>query len=368
MDSKTIAALIIVFLVGFGAGLAVAPYVFPPQTQKVHLLFSLDWAIYGRHAAYFVALDKGYFDEEGLTVEIVRGYGSSDVVQKVATGVVDVGFGDISSLIIAKAQDPNFDAKMVAMIYARAPFAVFALQSSGISEPKDLEGKNITAFGPGDINYVLFPYFANVTGIDASTVHWTFASAQVKMQLLVTHQVDAITEFLMAKPVVEKAAQDAGVGPVNTILWSDYGVNIYSNGIIFRESYIQEHPEVVRGFVRAVIKGFLYTFEHPDEAVDILTARFPELDPDVARAEIPLVKKLVAPPETEEHGLGYFDPDRVSETIHAITQVFNLSRTVSPDEIYTSDFLPGPITLSTSTGYHTTTNWLITIVSSSEDK
>jgi len=346
METKTIAALIIVFLIGFGAGLATAPYIFPPEVEKFHLLFSLDWAIYGRHAAYFVALEKGYFDEEGLTVEIVRGYGSSDVVQKVATGVVDVGFGDLSALIIAKSQDPEFDAKMVAMIYARAPFCVFALQSSGIDEPKDLEGKNITAFSTGDINYKLFPYFAKVTGFNASTVSWTFASAQVKIQLLVTGQVDAITEFIMAKPVVEAAAEEAGVGPVNTILWADYGVNIYSNGIIFRESFIEEHPDVVRGFVKAVVKGFLYTFEHPDEAVDILTARFPELDPDVARAEIDILKPLVQPPEAEEHGIGYFDVSRVNETVNAITEAFNLTRRVSLDEIYTDEFLPGPITLS----------------------
>ena len=279
-------------------------------------------------------------------MEIVRGYGSSDVVQKVATGVVDVGFGDLSALIIAKSQDPEFDAKMVAMIYARAPFCVFALQSSGIDEPKDLEGKNITAFSTGDINYKLFPYFAKVTGFNASTVSWTFASAQVKIQLLVTGQVDAITEFIMAKPVVEAAAEEAGVGPVNTILWADYGVNIYSNGIIFRESFIEEHPDVVRGFVKAVVKGFLYTFEHPDEAVDILTARFPELDPDVARAEIDILKPLVQPPEAEEHGIGYFDVSRVNETVNAITEAFNLTRRVSLDEIYTDEFLPGPITLS----------------------
>ncbi len=335
----------VVFIIGVGVGVAISPVIYP-QKPKTHLLFSLDWAIYGRHTPYFVALDKGYFDEEGLTVEIVRGYGSSDVVQKVATGVVDVGFGDLSALVIAMSKDPTFDAQMVAMIYAKAPFAVFTLASSGINEPKDLEGKNITAFGPGDINYVLMPYFANVTGFNASKIKWTFASAQIKMQLLVSHQVDAITEFLMAKPVVEKAAQDAGVGAVKTIWWADYGVNIYSNGIIFRKSFIQDHPEIVRGFIKAVVKGFLYTFEHPDEAVDILTARFPELDETVARAEIDILEQLVMSPEAEANGIGAFNETKVQETIKATTAVFNLNRTVSPDEVYTAEYLPGKITLS----------------------
>lgn len=344
MNTKTIALVFIAFIVGVGVGIAAYPMIFP-QKPKTHLLFSLDWAIYGRHTPYFVALEKGFFDDEGLTVEIVRGYGSSDVVQKVATGVVDVGFGDMSALIIALSKDETFDAQMVAMIYARAPFCVFSLASSGIDEPKDLEGKNITAFGPGDINYVLFPYFANVTGFDANSVSWTFASAQIKMQLLVSGDVDAITEFLMAKPVVEAAAESAGAGAVNTIWWAEYGVNLYSNGLIFKKSFIQEHPDVVRGFVKAVVKGFLYTFEHPDEAVEILTNRFPELDEDVARAEIDILEDLVVPPEAEEYGIGYFNESKVVETINAITDVYNLNRTVSPDEVYTSEYLPGKITL-----------------------
>jgi len=345
MDTKTIAAIVIAFIVGLGIGVVIGPALAPkPQPKpKMHLLFSLDWAIYGRHAPYFVALEKGFFDEEGLTVEIVRGYGSADTIQKVATGVVDVGFGDISALIIAKAKDPKFNAKMVAMIYARAPFAVFALKKSGIKEPKDLEGKTLSAAGPGDINYVLFPYFAKVTGIDPNTIKWKFVKPAVKVQLLVNEEVDAITEFAMQKPVVEKAAADKG-GAV-MILWADYGVNIYSNGIVFREDFIKKHPEVVRGFVRAVVKGFLYTFEHPDEAVDILLKRFPTLDREVARAEIDILKKLVLVPEAQEHGIGYFDSERVQATIDAITEVFNLPRKVSPDEIYTDEFLPGKISL-----------------------
>jgi len=345
MNTRMVAAIIIAFIVGLGIGVAISPALLQPKqkTKKIHLLFSLDWAIYGRHAPYFVALEKGFFDEEGLSVEIVRGYGSADTIQKVATGVVDVGFGDISALIIAKAKDPKFNAKMVAMIYARAPFAVFALKKSGIRSPKDLEGKVITASGPGDVNYLLFPYFAKVTGIDPNSVKWKFVKPEVKVQLLVNEEVDAITEFAMQKPVVDKAAADKG-GAV-MLLWADYGVNIYSNGIVFREDFIKEHPNVVRGFVRAVIKGFLYTFEHPDEAVDILLKRFPTLDRDAARAEIDILKKLVLVPESQERGIGYFDSERVQATIDAITEVFNLPRKVTPDEICTNEFIPGKITL-----------------------
>jgi len=229
------------------------------------------------------------------------------------------------------------------MIYARAPFAVFALKKSGITKPKDLEGKVLAAAGPGDINYVLFPYFAKVTGIDPNKVKWKFVKPAVKVQLLVSEQVDAITEFVMQKPVVEKAAAEKGGATM--ILWADYGVNIYSNGIVFREDFIKKHPDVVKAFVRAVIKGFLYTFEHPDEAVDILLKRFPTLDRDVARAEIDILKKLVLPPEAQEHGIGYFDSARVQATIDAITEIYKLPRKVAPEEIYTSEFLPGKITL-----------------------
>jgi NitT/TauT family transport system substrate-binding protein len=340
---KIITGVVLAFIIGFASGALYMSYTIPKPVEKVHILFGLDWVIYGRHAAYFVALEKGFFDQEGLSVEIIRGYGSADAVQKVATGKIDIGFGDMSALIMTRAKDPAVKVKMVAMIYAKAPFAVFSLKTSGITKPSDLEGKKISAAGPGDVNYVLFPYFAKSTKIDANKVSWVFLDPTLKTPALVKGEIDAITEFAMQKPVVEKAAEEKG--GANMFLWADYGVTLYSNGILVSEKWINERPEVVRGFVRAVVKGFIYTFQNPDEAVEILLKRYPILDKDVARAEIDIVKSLVLVPEAEANGIGYFDSAKVQATIDAITEAYGLPVKVSPEDVYTSAFLPGKISL-----------------------
>lgn len=336
---KIIGALVIIYVLGVATGAAYFIATTPPPTEKVHLLFGLDWIVYGRHAAYFVAVDKGYFDQEGLSVEIIRGYGSSDAVQKVATGRVDVAFGDLSSLIIGRAKDPNLKVKMVAMIYGKAPFALFYLKKAAINTPKDLEGKTLTAGGAGDVNYVLFPAFAKAAGFDATKVKWQFLDPALKVQSLVAGQVDVVTEFAMQKPVVDKAAAD--VGGANMMLWADHGFNVYSNGIMFKDDMIQSKPNVVRGFLRALAKAFDYAFKNSDEAVDILLKRYPTLDKDVAKAEVQIVQGLVLTPEAQASGIGSFDPEKVQVTIDTITTLYDLPRKVSSDEVISTAYLPG---------------------------
>ncbi len=336
---KIVGALVIVYILGVASGAAYFMATVPPPTEKVQLLFGLDWIVYGRHAAYFVALDKGYFDQEGLSVEIIRGYGSSDAVQKVATGRVDVAFGDLSSLIIGRAKDETLKVKMVAMIYGKAPFALFSLKKAAINTPKDLEGKTLSAGGSGDVNYVLFPAFAKAAGFDASKVKWQFLDPALKVQSLVAGQIDVMTEFAMQKPVVDKAAAD--VGGANMLLWADYGFNVYSNGIMFKEDMLQNKPNVVRGFLRALAKAFDYSFKNPDEAVDILLKRYPTLERDVAKAEIQIVESLVLTPEAQASGIGSFAPATVQVTIETITSLYGLPRAVPADEIISTAYLPG---------------------------
>ncbi|MEM2897280.1 MAG: ABC transporter substrate-binding protein, partial [Candidatus Bathyarchaeia archaeon] len=170
-----------------------------------------------------------------------------------------------------------------------------------------------------------------------------FLDPTLKTPALIQGEVDAITEFAMQKPVVEKAAEEKG--GANMLLWADYGVTLYSNGILFSEEWINERPNVVRCFLRVIVIGFLYTFENPDEAVEILLKRYPTLDKDVARAEIDIVKRLVLVPEAEENGIGYFDSAKVQSTIDAVTVAYSLTVKVSPEDIYTSEFLPGKISL-----------------------
>jgi ABC-type nitrate/sulfonate/bicarbonate transport system substrate-binding protein len=115
-----ISGLLAVMAVGCGAEEAAAPE--PPAQQvaepaeeappaaparTTHLRFTLDWAVQGPQAPFLVALDKGYFAEEGLSVVIDRGFGSADAVSKIAGGAYNLGYADINSMIEFNASNPG---------------------------------------------------------------------------------------------------------------------------------------------------------------------------------------------------------------------------------------------------------------------
>src|SRR5262244_1636468 len=106
--------------------------------KDVH--FILDFMPDGFHAPYYVALDKGFFTEEGLAVKISRGYGSGDTVLKLAAGQYDIGLAAIGALITARANE-NAAVKGIMLYLTRDMLTMWVRDEGKITSPKDLEGK-----------------------------------------------------------------------------------------------------------------------------------------------------------------------------------------------------------------------------------
>ena len=123
----------------FAAALALVLSV-PAAQAETSMRFALDWKFEGPAAPYFVAIDKGHFTAEGLTVEITEGAGSLDAIPKVATGAFPVGFADINSLMKFLDQNPGAPVTAVMMVYDKPPFAMVGRKSLGIEKPADIVG------------------------------------------------------------------------------------------------------------------------------------------------------------------------------------------------------------------------------------
>ena len=127
--------------------------------------FALDWRFEGPAAPYFVALDKGYYKAEGLDVTIDTGNGSTEAINRAASGAYQFVFGDINTLVRFRDNPANKKLKMVAMIYNAPPFAIVSLKKSGINKPKDLEGKILGA-PAADGAYAQWPASVSYTHLD----------------------------------------------------------------------------------------------------------------------------------------------------------------------------------------------------------
>src|SRR5258708_34371661 len=98
-----------------------------PAAQDESVTFITDFGFNGRHAYYYVALDRGYYKEAGLDVTIVRGSGSADAIRKVGAGAAQIGFADAGSLVLARAND-GLPVRMIAVIYAAPPQAIYTTE------------------------------------------------------------------------------------------------------------------------------------------------------------------------------------------------------------------------------------------------
>src|SRR4051795_8461507 len=95
--------------------------------QLEKFTFSLNWFPVGDHAAYWVALDKGYYKERGLDVTLENSKGSGDTIAKVDTGRADAGLADAAVLIASKARGTT--VKTIGMVFDKTPLAIISLKS-----------------------------------------------------------------------------------------------------------------------------------------------------------------------------------------------------------------------------------------------
>ena len=314
------------------AACAALPMIAGSAQAADKLVFVTDYGLYGRHAYYFVAMEKGYYARENLDVEVVRSQGSANTIKQVANATAQVGFADAFAVVLGRAND-DVPVKLVAMIYPKPPHAVYVLRESGITKPKDFEGKTLadTAFSSVP---KLFATYARAAGVDAGKVKWIAANSDALPGMLTAKRVDGIGQFTVGEPLLTATAAPK---EVLGLTYSDAGLDYYSNGIVASDAMIKANPDLVRRFVRATLDGLKSAIADPKEAGEIMHKYHREIDVDIAIGETRKVKELAVQPNAV---LGTIDPARVQKTIDIVAATFALKKSLSPMDAYASGFLP----------------------------
>jgi NitT/TauT family transport system substrate-binding protein len=146
----------------------------------------------------------------------------------------------------------------------------------------------------------------------------------------------------MAKPGLEQAAE--GVHEkLQTFLPADHGLKLYCNGIGVREDFLAKHPDVVKRFVRAALKGWQFSFAHPGKAAADEIKYVPSLKPDIIKAELEVVRALAVTPDVEAHGLGWFYQAQIKANLDFVVKYIGVKGAppVATD-LYAAGFLPDP--------------------------
>jgi NitT/TauT family transport system substrate-binding protein len=298
--------------------------------------FLLNWTISGDHAPYYVALDKGWYDEVGLDVNIILGQGSGFTVQSVDTGRAHMGIADAPVAVAGRAGGAG--VTIVGIIFDKHPNSMFFWSDSGITEPQDLVGKTV-AVPASDGHRVMWPAFAQLIGVDPESVEFVNIAPAAKVAALSARRADVVFELYTGKPFMEKAIPPEQLG---NILWADYGFDLYAHSYIASDDVIASNPEMVRRFLDASYRAWEYTLQNPEEAIAIL-AEYHPINRDDYLANLMSVREFFMTDRYKNEGIGFIDADRAAVTVDMVEEYQGLDLDFTASEMFDGSFLPDPM-------------------------
>jgi NitT/TauT family transport system substrate-binding protein len=308
---------------------------FGQAKEKVVLL--LNWYTYSEHAPLYLGKERGYFDQEGIDLDIQEGRGSGVTVQAVAAGTATFGYADIATMIKAASKGAPVTAVGVAL--QTSPMSVMGFAEKNIRKPEDIKGK-IVAITPGDSMSQIWPLFQKKTGLKETDFRQVAGDAQTKLNAVMNGQADLLLGYVMDQAI---KLQDATHKQIYPIRFADYGVNLVSSGIIVQKDFLKSKPDVVRRFLRATTRSMEEASKNPEAAVDAMLKAQPKSG--VRETALVGVKNTVAlyhgPDNPKDRPLRV-GAKNMAETLQLLVDYGGLDKASAgkPEDYYTNDFLP----------------------------
>lgn len=228
------------------------------------LIIQLKWLHQFQFAGYYAALEKGYFAEEGLHVELRERVPSQDIVAQVLEGYADYGVTDSVLLQHYARGEP---VMIVTAVMQHSANAIMALESAGITMPYDLVGRRLAVPDNGadaiDIQALLTEN--SIPPKSQVRLGWND-----RLQALITGQVDAIAVYLTNEPyLMRELALE-----VRTIDPRHFGIDLYGDMLFTSRAEAELHPDRVAAVRRAVLRGWEYALDHKEELVELIYHRY----------------------------------------------------------------------------------------------
>lgn len=283
-------------------------------------------------APFQLAKGKGYFEDAGLDVTFQVGKGGADVATQVALGNADMGGGIGDTPIIVRAN--GLDIRGVALLGGRGLTQIGWRTDKDISGPADFKGKKIGVLSFQDTTYYNLLGVLAAEGLTKDDADIQAVGPGGIIQLMISGDLDAcscVPEWLAA---IQGAGVEVGQVPVDTLFPA------MAQAIIASDKIIEEKPEVVEGFVNAVLKAIGDINADPAQAAADYVSFVPQHEGKEAQIEGVLkAYSTLIYPEGENQPLGTFNPERIKAVQDFYVENGIVQTAVPIDELYTNEFV-----------------------------
>ena len=308
--------------------------------EETTIKFTLGWKTQGSDAAFFYAKDNGLFKEEGLNVVIDQGEGSGATVTRIMGGAYDAGFGDMNAIIQNASTRPAEAPVMVYMMWNQPPFAIVTKSTSGINSIKDFEGRTLGG-AQGTPTTRMLPVFVRKNNLEGEKIKLSNMAPNLQEPMLIKGDIDAALVFNITSYfnlVLNRQDPDKDY---KWFSFGDYGLDLYSNGLMVSKKLMASNPKAVAGLVRAVNKAVIAVGKDQNAGMKAAVNYDNLINAEVEKRRLKFsYEKLIVSPEMKEIGVGDIKDDRMTRAIGIVVEGYQLARAPSTTEVFSREFLP----------------------------
>jgi NitT/TauT family transport system substrate-binding protein len=299
----------------------------PVPLEPVSL--QLQWVTQAQFAGYYVALDKGWYHEEGIDLTIRPGGPDLVPVDLVSSGTYDFGTGLLADLVVAVQQGKPVIS--LAQIQQTNGLLLIAHRASGIEQPQDFAGHSVGVWlGAWEAQFN-----ALVAKEGLSPQDFTLVSQGFSMDPFLNGGLDVASAMIYNEYYV---VLESGVKPedLNIIDYADYGLDFPGDVLFTSRQLLEQNPDLCTRMLRASLRGWQYAVEHPEEAADIVL-KYDQSGVQTRQHQLSMMNEIAKLVVLPVRPLGFTDRDDVRRTIDTLLSYGILSGPVQPEDVFTID-------------------------------
>ncbi|MFP4588357.1 MAG: ABC transporter substrate-binding protein [Candidatus Acetothermia bacterium] len=249
----------------------------PASTRKVELL--MDWVPNTNHTGIYVAMDKGWYEEAGVQLELIEPAGEVSVEKVVGAGKADFGISFQEWATSAMAEGVPIVSLAAVIQENTSGFA--SLKEKGLERPRDFAGATYGGWGL-PIEKEILKALVEGDGGDFPELNFVNIGKGDLLTMLAQEKFDIAWIYYGWDGI---QAELRGL-ELNLVMLKDYQElvpNYYTPIIISSREYVEQNTEIVEDFMAATSRGYSFAIENPDEAAEILLEYTPEADPQLVK-------------------------------------------------------------------------------------